>query len=165
MPSSIYVSTLFDAQTQRLVAKCKSRRMIPARGLCFALGAALLFVPLQLPIGATDIAELARPGGFAGSHRCKIILRTSCYACHSNETRLSWSDEIVPAYQLVVHDVKTGRRRLNFSGLGAEPVAIQNALLLESVNQIQVGAMPLRPSSSLRITSKRYANKPSLRSA
>ena len=29
------------------------------------------------------------------------VLKQSCYACHSDERRLSWFDEIVPAYWLV----------------------------------------------------------------
>ena len=45
----------------------------------------------------------------------KRILKTSCYDCHSNQTRLAWFDEIVPAYWLVASDVKEARRHLNFS--------------------------------------------------
>jgi hypothetical protein len=74
----------------------------------------------------------------------KDILRTSCFPCHSNELRLSWFDQIVPAYQLVVHDIRQARLRLNFSELGAKPQAIQSAALFEAVNHIQMGAMPLK---------------------
>jgi Haem-binding domain/Cytochrome P460 len=73
----------------------------------------------------------------------KQILKTSCYNCHSNETRLSWFDEPVPAYWLVVSDVTKGRKRLNFSEIGNLPVAQQNGLLFESMSQIEAGAMPL----------------------
>ncbi len=79
----------------------------------------------------------------------KQILRTSCYDCHSNETRLAWFDEIVPAYWLVASDVKAGRRRLNFSDIGTLPAAQQKAALYESVSQIQLGAMPLPAYSRL----------------
>jgi hypothetical protein len=73
----------------------------------------------------------------------KQVLRTSCYDCHSNETKLAWFDEIAPAYWLVASDVKAGRRRLNFSEIGALPAAQQKAVLYESVSQIELGAMPL----------------------
>jgi hypothetical protein len=73
----------------------------------------------------------------------KQILRNSCYDCHSNETRLSWFDQVAPAYWLVAHDVKTARARLNFSELGKLPPAAQRATLFEAVNQIRLGAMPL----------------------
>jgi hypothetical protein len=110
-------------------------------GLRVGAGLALLFLMLQLVR-----PELTNPPVSAELHtspEVESILRTSCYACHSNETRLSWFDEIVPAYQLVVHDVRTARLHLNFSELGALPPARQRAILFETVNQIQMGAMPL----------------------
>ncbi len=73
----------------------------------------------------------------------KQILRTSCYDCHSNETKLAWFDEIVPGYWLVASDVKEARQHLNFSNIGKLPLAQQKATLYEAVNQIQVNAMPL----------------------
>ncbi len=72
----------------------------------------------------------------------KEILRTACYNCHSNETKLAWFDEIVPAYWLVSKHVNEGRKDLNFSEIGAKPVAQQEAILFEAFNQIQLGAMP-----------------------
>jgi hypothetical protein len=73
----------------------------------------------------------------------KQILRNSCYDCHSNETRLAWFDDIVPAYWLVASDVKEARSHLNFSEIGKLPHAQQQGTLYEAVNQIQFGAMPL----------------------
>jgi len=73
----------------------------------------------------------------------KHILRNSCYNCHSNETKLLWFDEVVPAYWLVASDVKEARKHLNFSEIGAQPAAKQKAALFEAVNMIQLGAMPL----------------------
>ena len=73
----------------------------------------------------------------------KRILTTSCYNCHSNETRLPWFDRVVPAYWIAVRDVKQGRARLNFSEIGKLPVAQQKAALYESVSQIELGAMPI----------------------
>ncbi|HEY4382503.1 MAG TPA: cytochrome P460 family protein [Acidobacteriaceae bacterium] len=71
------------------------------------------------------------------------ILETHCYACHSDQRRLSWFDEIVPGYWLVRHDILTARQHLNFSTLGAKPAAVQKATLFEAVNMVQLGAMPL----------------------
>lgn len=75
----------------------------------------------------------------------KQVLRTSCYNCHSNETKLSWFDQIVPAYWMVVSDVKQARQHVNFSELGSLPIGQQKGILFEAVNQIQLGAMPLPP--------------------
>jgi hypothetical protein len=73
----------------------------------------------------------------------KQILKTACYNCHSNETALPWFDKLAPAYWLVVKDVRSGRRHLNFSDLDKLPPAQQRAALYESISQIEVGAMPL----------------------
>lgn len=73
----------------------------------------------------------------------KKVLETSCYNCHSNETKLPWFDRIVPAYWIAARDVKLGRAHLNFSEIGKLPVAQQKAALYESVSQIELGAMPL----------------------
>jgi heme-binding protein/cytochrome P460 len=106
-----------------------------------AAGLALLFLLLQLVRPA--LTNPPATADFEAPSDVKQILRKSCYACHSNETRLSWFDEIVPAYQLVARDVKRGRMVLNFSELGAQPKAHQHAVLFEAVSQIQMGAMPL----------------------
>ena len=73
----------------------------------------------------------------------KKILQTSCYNCHSNETKLPRFDRVVPAYWIAARDVKQGRARLNFSEIGKLPAAQQKAALFESVSQIELGAMPL----------------------
>jgi mono/diheme cytochrome c family protein len=82
-------------------------------------------------------AELQAP------ENVKQILRTACYNCHSNETKLSWFDYPVPAYWLVLHDVREGRSRLNFSEIGKLPAGQQQAALYESISQIELGGMPL----------------------
>lgn len=69
-------------------------------------------------------------------------LKSSCYDCHSNETKLRWFDEVAPGYWLVVKDVKDGRARLNFSELGHLPPPAQRGALYEALNQVRLGAMP-----------------------
>ena len=96
---------------------------------------ALQFVRPALP-NPPVVADLQAPAPV------KQILTTSCYNCHSNETKLPWFDRIVPAYWLVVHDVLKGRRHLNFSDFGTLPAAQQKAFLYEAVNQMRLGAMP-----------------------
>jgi hypothetical protein len=73
----------------------------------------------------------------------KQVLDKDCYSCHSDQRRLSWFDQIVPAYWLVRQDILTAREHLNFSTLGAKPAAAQKATLYEAVNMVQLGAMPL----------------------
>jgi hypothetical protein len=81
-------------------------------------------------------ADLVAPGDV------KAVLKTSCYNCHSNESRLWWYDKIAPASWLVARDVRRGRLHMNFSTFGQLAPAAQKAMLYESVNFIQLGAMP-----------------------
>jgi hypothetical protein len=71
------------------------------------------------------------------------ILRHSCYNCHSNETKLSWYDTVVPAYWLAVSDIYAARHHVNFSEVGKLPADQQKSILFEAVSNIQLGAMPL----------------------
>ncbi|MBT9332079.1 heme-binding domain-containing protein [Paracidobacterium acidisoli] len=73
----------------------------------------------------------------------KQILRSSCYNCHSDETKLPWYDQVAPAYWLAERDVEKGRMALNFSEIGELSAAQQKGLLFEAINQIQLGVMPL----------------------
>ncbi len=96
----------------------------------------LQFVRPSIPVKPAA-AELQAP------LEVRHILEKDCYACHSDERRLAWFDEIVPAYWLVRYDVLKARDVLNFSTLASKPVPSQKAALYESVNMIQLGAMPL----------------------
>jgi hypothetical protein len=104
------------------------------------VAAVIVLAALQLvrpPIPSKPaIADLQAPPDV------KQILSTSCYSCHSDERRLSWFDQIVPAYWLVRHDVLTARSHVDFSAIGAQPAAVQRATLFEAVNMIRLGAMP-----------------------
>ena len=111
------------------------------RILKFGVGVALAFLLLQFARpGLTSrptTAELEAP------EPVRQILKNSCYACHSNERRLSWFDEVVPAYWLVAHDVKEARAHLNFSELAGTSSSQQRAALFQAVNFIRAGIMPL----------------------
>lgn len=110
------------------------------------------FVKLAVAgLGVFVLLQLVRPSIPARPAAAEIavppevrqILNKDCYSCHSDERRLAWFDQIMPAYWLVRHDVLTARQHLNFSTLGAKPSAAQRATLFEAVNMIQLGAMPL----------------------
>jgi len=103
----------------------------------------LLFIFLGLQFVRPRLTNPPVTADLQAPPEVKQILRNSCYSCHSNETRLPWFDQVVPAYWLAAGDVREARRHLNFSELGSRPPALQKAALFEAVNQIQLGAMPL----------------------
>lgn len=79
----------------------------------------ILFVLMLLFILAQFYRpELPNPpvtGDFDGPAEIKKILKNSCYQCHSNETELSWFDQINPGYLLARSHVMDARSFLNFS--------------------------------------------------
>jgi hypothetical protein len=109
-------------------------------------GIVLAAVALGVAVQAVR-PSLGRPEGpqveVAVPAPVKEILVRRCYACHSDEPKLSWWDHIVPVQWVVASDVKQARAVLNFSELGNKPKAVQQAELYESVNQVALGAMPL----------------------
>src|SRR5882672_947393 len=72
----------------------------------------------------------------------KQVLKTSCYSCHSNETKLAWFDEMAPAYWLVSAHVKEARKALNFSHWDSLAPPAQKAALFLAVNQVLFKEMP-----------------------
>jgi hypothetical protein len=72
----------------------------------------------------------------------KHVVENDCYRCHSNRTRLSWFDQIVPGYW-------AARQHLNFSTLGSQSAGLQKAGLYEAVNMMKLGAMLLPPLRKL----------------
>jgi hypothetical protein len=96
----------------------------------------LQFIRPEIPT-APATAEVNAP------EPVRHVLQKDCYSCHSNERRLAWFDQVVPAYWLVRHDILRARDRLNFSTLGSKHPAMQKGALYEAVNMMQLGAMPL----------------------
>ena len=80
----------------------------------------------------------------------KMILRESCYDCHSNETIWYWYTKYAPVSWLIAHDVNEGREYLNFSTWDNYSVNEKREILHESIEEIQEGEMPSRTSLSTR---------------
>lgn len=117
-------------------SSCRFRALRWTAGGLFVAFLAIQFIRPQLT-NPPVTAELQT------SPEVKEILKTSCYSCHSNETKLPWFDQIAPAYWIVVKDVNDGRKQLNFSEIGRLPAAQQRGILFETVSNIQMGVMPL----------------------
>jgi len=71
------------------------------------------------------------------------ILRTSCYDCHSNETKYPWYAYIAPVSWLVVRDVNKGRNDLNFSEWDSLKSRDKIKLLDEIAEEVDEGNMPM----------------------
>jgi len=79
----------------------------------------ILLVAIQLvPIGRgrTNPPVQAEPAW--DSPQTRALARRACFDCHSNETVWPAYAYVAPASWLVVRDVLSGRRKLNFSEWG-----------------------------------------------
>jgi hypothetical protein len=72
-----------------------------------------------------------------------LILRNSCYDCHSNETRFPWYGYVAPARWLVIKDINEGRKELNFSNWNRLEKREQISLLQDMIEEVEDGHMPL----------------------
>lgn len=72
------------------------------------------------------------------------ILRTSCYDCHSNNTKYPLYSYIQPARLFMESHIKEGKENLNFNEWGNYSNRKQNNKLDRIVKQIKSDAMPLR---------------------
>jgi len=106
-----------------------------------AAGCAIAFLLLQCV--RSGIPSRPAAAEVQAPPELRRILQKDCYSCHSDQKRLSWFDQIEPAYWFVRKDVLTAREHLNFSTLGAKPAAAQKAALFEAAAMMQLGAMPL----------------------
>jgi hypothetical protein len=72
------------------------------------------FIPSDLPQTSSDNPGDITKSGLVSQDVARL-LKTSCYNCHSNETKYPWYSYVAPVSWLVVRDVRVGRDELNFS--------------------------------------------------
>jgi cytochrome c551/c552 len=88
------------------------------------------------------------------------IVERSCYDCHSNRTVWPWYAKVAPVAWLLSHDVKEGRRELNFSDWAQYNPKRAAHKLEEICEHVEQGEMPLwyyqpmHPASKLSAADK-----------
>lgn len=113
----------------------------------FALIAIILGIQL-IPVDRSNppvVADLEAPV------EVKLILKRSCYDCHSNEVNWPWYSYVAPISWLVAYDVEEGREELNFSEW--QKYANDPAMKEEIMEEVAEGEMPL----SIYLTTHRNA--------
>ncbi len=73
----------------------------------------------------------------------QILLKKSCYDCHSNNTNYPWYNKVQPLSWLLENHIKKGKEELNFSEFGAYSKRRQKSKLKSIVSQIRDEEMPL----------------------
>ena len=72
------------------------------------------------------------------------LLQSTCYDCHSNQTRHYWYSNISPAAWLIDKDIKNGRAHLNFSDWEKYSYDQKVDYAGEIMYQMYEGKMPIR---------------------
>lgn len=71
------------------------------------------------------------------------IINTSCYDCHSNETKYPWYSSISPASWFLKNHINEGRKHLNFSIFATYESKRQIHKMEECIKMIEKREMPL----------------------
>lgn len=73
-----------------------------------------------------------------------ILIRETCYDCHSNETVYPWYSYVAPVSFLVSQDIRMGREHLNFSEWESLSKLDKAEVLDDLVEEVEEGEMPLK---------------------
>ena len=73
----------------------------------------------------------------------QTLLKTSCYDCHSNNTRYPWYNRLQPAAWFMEGHINEGKEELNFSEFGTYSKRRQKSKLRSVISQIKAEEMPL----------------------
>lgn len=82
------------------------------------------------------------------------VLATSCYDCHSNNTKYPWYSYIQPTRYFMERHISKGKKVLNFSEFGNYSKRRQESKLESMSKQVKSGKMPLSSYTWLHRNSK-----------
>ncbi|WP_447951239.1 heme-binding domain-containing protein [Chryseobacterium koreense] len=71
------------------------------------------------------------------------LIRSSCYDCHSNETKYLWYANIQPVGWFLKNHIDEGRQKLNFSTFANYEPKKQAHQLDEAAEMVEKGEMPM----------------------
>jgi predicted Fe-S protein YdhL (DUF1289 family) len=107
----------------------------------------VLFVLIQFvridktnPVSAkeNDFIEIYQPPAEIAE-----LLKTSCYDCHSNESKYPWYTNVAPFSLFVEHHIDEAREYFNFSDWSSLTDKKKDHILEECAEEVEEGEMPL----------------------
>ncbi len=109
-----------------------------------ALLIVIQFIPANLPEIITENPSDLITNNTDIPEDVKMILKTSCYDCHSNETYYPWYSYVAPISFLVSRDTKVGREALNFSAWESYKKTEKAGALDGISDAVAGGEMPMK---------------------
>ncbi|WP_300604005.1 heme-binding domain-containing protein [Niabella sp.] len=111
------------------------------------IGVLLLLVVIQFfgtgKNSAAVASENAIDKHYAVPPHIQTLLKTSCYDCHSNNTRYPWYNQVQPVKWWLANHINSGKRHLNFDEFNTYPVKKKLHKLDEVAETVHKGEMPL----------------------
>lgn len=81
---------------------------------------------------------------YAASDTIRAMINTSCYDCHSNNSKYPWYAEIQPLAWWLNYHIKEGKDELNFSDFAAFNTRFKSHKLDEIMELVDKKEMPLK---------------------
>ncbi len=106
----------------------------------------LLFVVVGLILIQVVPVDRSNPpvtGEISAPDPVMAVLRSSCYDCHSNDTRWPWYSRVAPVSLRISRHVREAREHLNFSEWEGLPMEDRDHAMEEIWEKVEKGAMPL----------------------
>lgn len=72
-----------------------------------------------------------------------ILLKVSCYDCHSNHTAYPWYNRVQPVAWYLSGHVSDGKRHLNFDEFATYTISRQQRMLQHIAETVNEGSMPM----------------------
>lgn len=72
-----------------------------------------------------------------------MILKRSCYDCHSDQTYYPWYAQLQPVRLMMDNHVRDGKAELNFNAFGTYTLRKQRSKMRAISESLEEGAMPL----------------------
>ncbi len=110
-------------------------------------GLVFLFIVAQIIPNELPPVETSNPGDIMGSGLVSqdvgILLKKSCYNCHSNEPEFPWYSHVAPSSWLVTRDIRAAREELNFSTWQEYDMVDKLGKLDDIILEVGEGRMPM----------------------
>jgi Haem-binding domain len=73
----------------------------------------------------------------------QLMMQTSCYDCHSNNSKYPWYANVQPVAWWLNHHIEEGKQEINFNEFATYRLRRQYRKLQEIVDQIKEDEMPM----------------------
>lgn len=101
------------------------------------------FIPFGIPESKAGNDSTIVSSGLM-SDQVHLLLRKSCFDCHSDQTELPWYSRVAPVSWLLANHINEGKEHLNFSEWEGYSKREKTGRLEDIKDEVESGGMPLK---------------------